>query len=156
MTLLDFIDDRIMAGFVKVYTRDGEEVGTVEPGDDDGIRAVSAYLSGSVIRTLDVEGGSVAYVDPPAAKRGESGPVTQGYPFELKDEAAFSLDWRSREAKASAKQLAFIAKHYKLYMSIKKDYWPADPKDLLRHEASDAMTDMLAIIRGRESAQKEA
>ena len=148
MTLLEFIDEHLMSGFIKVYSSDGKEVAVMDEGDEAGLSKIRDYANGEVIKEIPLEGGVAAYVK--AKPKAKETIVVRGYPGELKDEAAFSADWRSREPKASAKQQSFILKNYRLYMAIKKPKWPIDPKDLLRYEASDAMTIMLGILKGGE------
>ena len=153
MTLLEFIDENLMRGFIRVYSSDGKAVADIPEGDESGISAVRDYANGEVVKTVQMEGGIAAYVvakpRPP-----ERGPVVMGYPGELRDEAAFSLDWRSRESKASEKQVAFLLKNIRLYLAVRKDSWPEDPSQLLRYEASDAMTEIISIQkrarRGKE------
>lgn len=147
MTLLEFIDEHLMSSDIDVYSSDGAKVAHIERCDESGISSIRDYARGEVVKTVETEDGVAAYVvRKPFEKRQ---PITKGYPGELEDEASFSLDWRSREPKASTKQLAFLAKYHSLYLSIKKPHWPADPKDLLRYEASDAMTEILKIVRGK-------
>lgn len=149
-TLLEFLDEHFMDSPVQVYTPDGRLVGEVPPGDESALSSVRDYANGEVVREVQTPTHWAAYVKAKPLPQSKP-PVQMGYPGELSDEAAFSLDWRSREPKASEKQLAFIAKNYRLYMTIRKDSWPTDPKLLLRYEASDAMTEMLSVLRRAES-----
>ena len=145
MTLLEFIDEHLMSSNIEVYSSSGAKIADIEQCDESGISQIREYARGEVVKVVEAENAIVAYVEKKPFE--ERPPITMGYPGELQDEAAFSLDWRSREPKASTKQLAFLAKNHKLYMAIKKPQWPNDPKDLLRYEASDAMTEILNIIR---------
>ena len=154
MKLSEFFDEYLMRGPIKVYSSAGTLVAEIAEGDESGLYAARDYINGDVVKTVDMGAeGYAAYV---MAKPMETAnAVVMGYPGELADEAAFSRDWRSREAKASEKQLAFISKHYSLYMAVRKDRWPMNPKDLLRYEASDAMTEMLNIIRKEERRNRD-
>lgn len=145
MTLLELIDDRLMSGFVKVYSSDGKEIAIMEEGDESGLSKIRDYANGEVIREVSLEGGVAAYVK--AKPMPKETVVYKGYPGELADEAAFSLDWRSREPKASPKQVAYLYKNIRAYIMIKKPQWPQDPQHLLRYEASDAMTAIIEMKR---------
>lgn len=146
-TLLQSIDEHLMGGPIEVYTPEGAKVADLPEGDESAISLIRDYANGEVVREFPTASGWAVYVKPKPLPK-ERGPVVLGYPGDLPDEAAFSLDWRSREPKASEKQLAFIAKNYRLYMAVRKETWPTDPKQLLRYEASDAMTEIIGILKG--------
>lgn len=145
MILLEFIDEHLMSHDIDVYSSAGNKIAHIECGDESGLAQVRDYSHGEVVKTVETETGVAAYVNKKPLD--ERPPVVMGYPGELPDEAAFSSNWRAREPKASNKQVAFLAKHHKLYLSIRKPHWPMDPQQLLRYEASDAMTEILNIIR---------
>ena len=147
MTLTEFIDDHFLEADIKVYSAAGAEVGTLVQGDESCLRQVRDYLGGEVVKDGRSPDGSL-WVYVTAKPRGEErGPVLKGYPGEVADEAAFSLDWRSREPKASPKQVAYLYKNIRAYIMIKKPQWPQDPQHLLRYEASDAMTAIIEMKR---------
>ena len=150
MTLLEFIDDHFMSADIKVYSSNGKEIGTVVQGDESCLNIIKDYARGEIVRDGEAPDGSLWVYVQAKPLSPERGPVLIGYPGEVEDEAAFSLDWRSREPKASPKQVSFLYKNIRLYMSIKKPGWPNDPKELLRYEASDAMTIMLSILKGKK------
>lgn len=140
MTLADFIDDHFLDADIKVYSVTGALVGTIFQRDEECLRDVRGYLKGNIIRDGKSPDGTYwVYVSPELVDP-EHGPVVHGYPGEVEDEAAFSLDWRAREPKASPKQVAFLYKNIRAYAKIRKPQWPQDPQQLLRYEASDAMT----------------
>jgi hypothetical protein len=155
MTLIDFIDDHFLEADILVYAVNGAEIGTIFQGNEESLSSVRGYLRGNIVRDGRASDGTYwAYVsaEPPAPERG---PVVQGYPGEVKDEAAFSLDWRAREPKASTKQLAFLYNNLRLYAQIRKPQWPKDPQQLLRYEASDAMTMIIELKKSSSRGRKK-
>ena len=153
MTLIDFIDDHLMSSDILVLSSDGKTVATIPQGDETALSLVRDYLGGEVLREiLDGDSWTVYVQAKPLAQQKPE--VVLGYPGEVEDEAAFSADWRSREPKASSKQLSFLYKNIRLYLMLKKPNWPGDPKNLLRYEASDAMTTIMNYMRKSKKAKK--
>ena len=150
MTLLEFIDEHLMSSSIDVYSDLGVKVAHLDQGEEEGLRQIKDYTRGEILREVQTGPGLYAVYVKAKPLAAEHGPIVMGYPGEVPDEAAFSLDWRAREPKASPKQLAFILKNMSTYLRVRKASWPMNPKDLLRYEASDAMTEMLKIIRKRE------
>lgn len=148
-TLQDLLDDRLMSSPVKVYDPDGHLVAELPMGDESSLSSVLRYLGGEVLRELDADGACVAYVKAPDRPIGERS-IGIGYQGRLDDEAAFSADWRSREKKASPKQLAIIRRNMEIYLAIKRDRWPEDPSQLLSYEASDALDEIFKAIGPRK------
>lgn len=150
-TLRELVDDNYVGGQpIVVIAPSGETLGTIRPGEEEDAFALGNMMGGKVLRTVDADGSVYAYVEPPATAPGSKSITPSIYQGTIVDEAAWSADWRSRERKASVKQLAFLRRHIQLYRQIKKPQWPDDPAALLGYEASDAMTVMLSIIRGIE------
>ena len=153
MTLIDFIGDHLMSSDILVLSSDGKTVATIPQGDETALSLVRDYLGGEVLKEIPDGDSITVYVlaKPVAQPKPE---VVLGYPGEVEDEAAFSADWRSREPKASSKQLSFLYKNIKLYLILKKPNWPGDPKNLLRYEASDAMTIIMNYMRKARKSRK--
>lgn len=147
MTLTEFIDDHFLDADIRVLSAAGAEVGTIPQGDESGLRPVRDYLGGEVVKDGRSPDGSLWVYVTAKPRPPERGPVLQGYPGDVSDEAAFSLDWRSREPKASPKQVAYLYKNIRAYLMIRKAQWPQDPQYLLRYEASDAMTAIIEMKR---------
>lgn len=154
ITLLEFIDEHLMSSPISVYSVDGRKVADIPEGDESAIASVRDYANGRVEKEVRTESGWTVYVKPKPLPP-ERGPVVMGYPGEVEDEAKFSLDWRSREPKASDKQVAFLSRNYRLYLAVRKETWPRDVSLLLRYEASDAMTEILKIVRKAEASDRE-
>lgn len=154
MTLLEFIDDHMMSSDITVFSSDGKRVGFIPQGDESAIAGVRDYVNGEIVKEMKDSDSLCVYVNPKPISQGKA-PVVIGYPGELSDEAAFSADWRSREPKASSKQLSFLYKNIRLYMTLKKPNWPRDPKDLLRYEATDAMTLIINYLNNMRDRREE-
>lgn len=155
-TLRELVDDNYVGGQpIVVIAPSGETLGTIRPGEEEDAFALGSMMGGKVLKTVDADGSVYAYVEPPATAPGSKSITPSIYQGAIADEAAWSADWRSRERKASAKQLAFLRKHLPLYRQIKKPQWPDDPAALLAHEASDAMTTMLEVLKYIRGAEGE-
>ena len=153
MTLIEFIDDNFTSSDIKVLSSDGKEVGTVLAGDEDTLALIRDYAHGEVVSHGEAADGSLwAYVKARPVGPAKPAPVL-GYPGEVSDEAQFSLDWRSREPKASPKQASFLLKNIGMYRLVKKPQWPDDPTQLLRYEVSDAMTAVIEAQKGRRKGE---
>lgn len=147
-TLRELVDENYAGGqTIAVLSPVGEELGRIRPGEEEDSFALARLMGGQVIRAVQAQDAVYAYVSPPPEAPGARSQTPSVYQGPIADEAAWSADWRSRERKASDKQLSFIRRNMPLYLAIRKPEWPEDPKLLLAHEASDAMTIMIPILR---------
>lgn len=148
MRLADFIDEHILGGSVTVITEEGDLIVQVMDASDEEVAKAYPYLNREVIKSGESDGGVYAYVAGSASMPGNRSQEPGVYKGHIEDEAAWSLDWRSREKHASEKQLKLLRKHISIYRQIKKPRWPDDPAGLLTYEASDALDVIFEILRG--------
>lgn len=147
MTLRDLIEASALP--VEARGPDGAPLGVADPSDEESQLALGPLLLREVAASAEDQGrGLVSATLAPA----QQAPIAQGepalgYPGPVADEAAWSADWRSREPRATAKQAAAIRRSMALYLRVRRPGWPADPAQLTRQDASDAL-DLIRGLRG--------
>ena len=108
-TLRELVDENYAGGSViAVLSPVGEELGRIRPGEEEDSVALARLMGGQVIRAVRAQDAVYAYVSPPPEAPGARSQTPSVYQGPIADEAAWSADWRSRERKASDKQLSFI------------------------------------------------